>query len=419
MERLKTWFVLMGLEGTTAVWVVRLLSILAVIILAYVADRITKRILIKIVEQFARRSKTKLDDILLKHNFFKQMSHLAPAIVIYNMAPVVLAGTDSTIAITQRVVFIYMLIVGVVIINALLNSVSEIYETFEVSSRVSIRSFIQAAKILFFLVLGIIILSVIIDKSPAFFFGGLGAMAAVLMLVFKDSILGFVAGIQMSANQMVRIGDWIEMPKYGADGDVIDIALTTVKVRNWDKTVTTIPAYAMISDSFKNWRGMSESGGRRIKRAVYIDMTSIQFCTHQMLDKFKRFQYITEYIERKRKELAEYNAVKQVDDSELVNGRRLTNIGTFRAYLVSYLRNHPKIHQDMTFLIRQLAPTDHGLPLEIYVFSNDQRWANYEAIQSDIFDHILSVIPEFELRIFQNPTGSDFQYLKPVQPRQS
>jgi miniconductance mechanosensitive channel len=248
---------------------------------------------------------------------------------------------------------------------------------------------------------------VLFGKNPGFFLGGLGAFTAVIMLIFKDSILGFVAGIQLTRNDMVRIGDWIEMPKYNADGDVIDVSLNTVKVQNWDKTIATIPTYVLMTDSFRNWRGMADSGGRRIKRALYIDMNSIKFCTEQMLDRFARFEFIRDYIDRKRKEVADYNVENHVDDSQLVNGRRLTNVGTFRAYVEAYLRNHPKVHQDMTFLIRQLAPTEHGLPLEIYVFSNDQVWANYEAIQSDIFDHVLAVVPQFDLRVFQTPSGMD------------
>jgi miniconductance mechanosensitive channel len=232
-------------------------------------------------------------------------------------------------------------------------------------------------------------------------------MTAVVMLVFRDAILGFVAGIQLSANQMVSPGDWIEMPKYGADGDVLEVALTTVKVRNWDKTITTIPTYALISESFKNWRGMKESGGRRIKRAIHIDMHSIRFCDEPMLQRFSKIEFVSEHLARKRQEIAHWNADRGVDDSAPINGRRLTNIGTFRAYLIAYLRAHPMIHQEMTFLVRQLAPTPHGLPLEIYVFSRDQVWANYEGIQADIFDHVLAVAPEFDLRIFQTPTGGD------------
>ncbi|MFW5886783.1 MAG: mechanosensitive ion channel family protein, partial [Bacteroidota bacterium] len=240
-------------------------------------------------------------------------------------------------------------------------------------------------------------------------FAGMGALAAVLMLVFKDSILGLVAGIQISAYDMVRIGDWIEMPSHNADGDVIDISLNTVKVQNWDKTITTIPTYALVSESFYNWRGMQEAGGRRIKRNISIDMKSVKFCTKEMLEKFKKIQYLKSYIEDKEKELLEFNKKNNVDEYILVNGRRLTNIGVFRKYLEAYLRNHPHIHKNMTFLVRHLQPTDRGIPVEIYVFANDTVWANYEGIQADIFDHVLAVIPEFGLRVFQSPSGDDFQ----------
>jgi len=237
-------------------------------------------------------------------------------------------------------------------------------------------------------------------------------MTAVLMLIFKDSILGLVAGVQLSFNDMVRIGDWIEMPNFGADGDVMDITLNTVKVQNWDKTISTIPAYAMISNSFKNWRGMSESGGRRIKRSLSIDMNSIRFCTAEMIERFKKIQYITEYIEKKSIELESYNKEYNIDDSTLVNGRRLTNVGTFRAYIQAYLKNHPMIHKDMTFLVRQLKPTETGLPIEIYVFSTDQNWVNYEGIQADIFDHLLAILPAFDLRVHQTPTVDDVAALR-------
>ena len=232
-------------------------------------------------------------------------------------------------------------------------------------------------------------------------------MAAVLMLVFKDTILGFVASIQLSANKMVVPGDWIEMPSHNADGDVLDISLNTVKVQNWDKTITTIPTYALVSESFRNWKGMEESGGRRIKRSVTIDMKSIKFCTPEMIKKFKKIQILHDYIEKKEKELNEHNKKYEIDNSVLVNGRRMTNIGVFRAYIVSYLHNHPEINNEMTSMVRQLEPTDKGLPLQIYVFSSDKRWVYYEKIQSDIFDHILAVAPEFDLRVFQNPSGYD------------
>jgi len=241
--------------------------------------------------------------------------------------------------------------------------------------------------------------------------GGLGAFSAVLLLVFKDAILGLVAGVQLTANDMLRPGDWISMPKYDADGTVTDITLTTIKVQNWDKTISTVPAYSLFTDSFKNWRGMEESGGRRIKRSINIDMTSVKFCTEPMLEKYKQFQHIIDYVKNTEVEIQKYNSDKRVNTKVVVNGRRQTNIGVFRAYLYAYLQSHPDVRNDMTFLIRQLQPGEYGLPIEIYVFSKVQAWAQYEAIQADIFDHILAVIPEFDLRVFQNPSGGDFKSL--------
>ena len=254
----------------------------------------------------------------------------------------------------------------------------------------------------------IIIVGALLGRSPMVLLSGFGAMTAVILLIFRDTILSFVASLQISSNDLVRVGDWIESPKFGADGDVVDIALHTVKVQNWDKTFTIIPTYKLIDESFKNWRGMQQSGGRRIKRAVYLDISSIKFCDEAMVERFKKIQIIADYVAGKQEELKNHNAENEIDDSVLVNGRRMTNIGTFRAYVEAYLRHHKKIHQDMTFLIRQLPPGPTGLPLEIYVFTNDTAWANYEAIQADIFDHILAVIPQFDLRVFQEPTGKDF-----------
>ena len=411
MDVIKDWLIKLGLGEAAAAFGVRVLAVVVMLGVACIAYIIAKRFLLRIVKKLVERSKTIWDDILLKRKVFNRFSYFAPALVVYCMAPFVLSGSTAAINTLQLAAKIYMVIVGLLVFDSFLNSVVDIYRTFEFSQKIPIRGFVQGAKIILFVLAGIVILAMIMGKSPVILLGGFGAMMAVFMLIFKDSILGFVAGIQLSANRMIHIGDWIEMPKYSADGDVIDVALTTVKVQNWDKTIATIPTYALISDSFKNWRGMSESGGRRIKRAIYIDMSSVKFCTEQMLEKFKKIKYISEYIERKIEEIREHNLAAGVDESELVNGRHLTNIGTFRAYVVAYLRNHPKIHQEMTFLVRHLEPTPNGLPIQIYVFSNDQVWANYEAIQADIFDHILAVIPKFELRIFQNPTGADLQSL--------
>jgi len=402
------WLVESGMSGTVVLWITIAAGLFVTVVLALLANFITKFVILRIVHHFIKRSRTTWDDVLIEKKVFSKLSHLAPAIVIYAMAPLVFEAYPTASEAMRLVSQIYIVMVALLVIDSFLNAVVEICRRYEFSRKIPIRGFIQVVKIVLYFLGGIFILSLIVSEGPAKILAGMGAMTAILMLVFKDSILGFVAGIQLSVNKMVHVGDWIEMPKYGADGDVIDITLTTVKVQNWDKTISTIPAYALIADSFKNWRGMSESGGRRIKRSIYIDMNSIRFCDEKMLDKFKKFQHIVDYIETMKKEVAEFNAANDVDESELINGRRLTNVGTFRAYIAAYLKNHPKVNQDMTFLIRHLEPTPQGLPIQIYVFCKDQRWANYEAIQADIFDHILAVVGEFGLRVFQHPSGADF-----------
>jgi miniconductance mechanosensitive channel len=313
----------------------------------------------------------------------------------------------------KRVIFAVVILVGARTIEAFLNAVSEIYHSDLDSCRKPIRPLFQALLIVLYLFAGIFIISVMLDKSPWNLFGLMGGLTAVTMLVFKDTILGFVAGIQLGANDMVREGDWIEMPKYGADGDVIEVAVNTVKVRNWDKTITTIPTYALVANPFKNWRGMSESGGRRIKRSICIDMNTIKFADEAMLEKFRGMELLKEYIEKKQEEISADNSERGVDlSATIVNGRRQTNLGIFRAYLQEYLHRHPKIHKGMTFLVRHLQPTPQGLPIEIYVFSSDKNWARYEAIQADIFDHVLAAIPEFGLRVYQQPSGTDVAALK-------
>jgi miniconductance mechanosensitive channel len=357
------------------------------------------------------RTATQWDDMILRKKVFNRLAWLAPAIVLYTSISIPFEGYDWLITLINGAVLIYMIIMGIVALDAFLNASLAIYTTYEVSNRIPIKGFIQVFKIIIYFTSAIFIFSILLNKTPVYLFSGLGALTAVLMFIFKDAILGFVAGIQLSANRMVANGDWIEMPKYGANGDIIEIALTTVKVQNWDKTITTIPTYALITESFKNWSGMSNSGGRRIKRSISIDMNTIQFCTEDMLNRFSKVQYISNYIEKTKIELQENNELGQVDNSSLVNGKRMTNIGTFRAYVKAYLVNHPMINKEMTFLVRQLNPTEHGLPIEIYVFSKDQEWANYENIQADIFDHILAVVPEFDLRVFQDPSGLDFSKL--------
>lgn len=407
VEIFRNWLIGQGVSEGLSGYIAPLGVALGVIVLAFLSNFVAKRFLVRSLSYFVRKSRTQWDDYLLRHKVFIRLSHLVPALVIYFSAHLFPSIQDAI----QRISMVYMILAGLFVFNSFLNAVVDIYHTFDVSKQRSVKGYIQVAKIIISIFVGIIAVAMLMNRSPWLLLSGLGAMTAVVLLVFKDSILGLLASIQLSMNDMVRIGDWIEMPKYGADGDVIDITLHTVKVQNWDKTIATIPAYSLISDSFKNWRGMSDSGGRRIKRAVYVDMASIKFCTDEMLARFEKFQLIADHIRLKRKEIAEYNREHDVDTSELINGRGLTNIGTLRAYIAAYLHAHPKIHQDMTFLIRHLPPGEYGLPIEIYVFSNDQVWANYEAIQADIFDHILAVVPLFELRVFQRPSGSDLRAL--------
>ena len=411
LEILTNWIIEKGLESSTADIISRALIFLSIFILSFIAYLVAKHLILKGLSSVISRTATEWDDIILKKKVFNRLAHLAPAIVLYMTITIPFAGYDWLISFANGLVIIFMIAMALLAFDAFLNALLTIYSKYEVSNRIPIKSFIQVFKIIIYFTAGIFIISILLDKTPIYLFSSLGAVTAILMFIFKDAILGFVAGIQLSANRMVANGDWIEMPKYGANGDIVEIALTTVKVQNWDKTITTIPTYALITESFKNWRGMSESGGRRIKRAINIDLNTVKFCSEDMLDRFSKIQYISNYIEEKKVEVKESNKQHKVDESSYVNGRRMTNIGTFRAYVEAYLRNHPMINKDMTFLIRQLAPTEHGLPIEIYVFSKVQEWADYEAIQSGIFDHILAVIPEFDLRVFQGPSGMDFNKL--------
>lgn len=411
LELLQEWLLGHGVSEALTFYVARTFAVVAVLLLSAAANFVAKRYIVAGFTYVISRTKTRWDDSVLRQTTLKRLARLAPALVIYLLTPNALEGLDWAISFIRSAVMIYMIIILMLALDSLLNTAEDIYQKYRASKQVPIKGFIQVLKLIVYFLAAILVISILLNKTPVFLLSGIGALAAVMMLVFRDAILGFVAGIQLAANKMVSVGDWIEMPKYGADGDVLEVALTTVKVQNWDKTITTIPTYALISDSFKNWRGMSESGGRRIKRSVNFDMSSIRFCDEEMLARYEKIQYIAEYIEQKKDELEAFNQSTNVDNASLANGRRMTNIGTFRAYVIAYLRHHPMINQDMTFLVRQLQPSQYGLPIEIYVFSKDKVWANYEAIQADIFDHILAVVPEFDLRAYQNPTGADFRML--------
>jgi miniconductance mechanosensitive channel len=394
--------------GVDSKWVnpmAQLILVMIVLFLALFTNMVIKKIILKMANRFIKANKFKWDNFLIDRRVLHRLANIVPAVLIYFCAPL-FSGFQSAI---EKSALVAIFLVGILAVDSLLNVCNDIYRTFEISNVKPIKGYIQVLKIFIFTIGGIVVISNLMGKSPVVFLSGLGALTAVLMLVFKDSILGLVAGVQLSTNDMLRIGDWIEMPKYGADGDVIDISLNTVKVANFDRTITTIPTYALMADSFKNWRGMVTSGGRRIKRSVYIDACSVAFCTDEMIGKFKKIKYLTEYVDKKRAEIEKYNQENQVDESLTVNGRRMTNLGTFRAYIQNYLNNHPNIHKGMISMVRQMPSGENGIPMEIYVFTNDTNWVNYEKIQGDIFDHIFAVIPEFGLRVFQNPTGDDFR----------
>jgi miniconductance mechanosensitive channel len=382
--------------------------ILLVLLLSWVAHRVSQGPINRSIEKFAHYTIQQWDDILVEKHIVKRILYFIPLILLYVLSSPILTGT-SLLPLSQTLISVLFLIAGMMFVDAMLSALLAIYGKSAIAKEISITPFVQVLKLVLYFVTGILLLSLLLQKTPLYFLSGLGALTAVLMFVFKDVLMGFVAGIQLIANKMVAPKDWIEIPKYGADGDVLEITLTTVKVQNFDNTITTIPTYALINESFKNWRNMNLSGGRRIKRYVNIDLGSIKFCSSEMLEQFKRIQLISQYIQNRQEEILVYNKKHQVDESTLVNGRRLTNIGVFRSYVEAYLRQHPMIHKDMTFLIRQLSPSENGLPIEIYVFCKDTNWTAYEAIQADIFDHILAVVPEFDLRVFQEPSGSDFQ----------
>ena len=397
----------LGLGESVAEPIAIVILIALALLVAWVVDFVTNRVLLGWVKRFAARSRTSIDNAMVDAKVPDRLAHIAPALVIYAAAPFVFPKQDTVVSLVQRVTMAFIIFTVALAVNNALNALVAVYRSREGSRAAPIKTYVQVAQIVVVVISIVLIVSRLIDRSPWALLSGLGALTAVIMLVFKDSILGFVASVQLTTNDMVRRGDWIEMPKYGADGDVIDISLNTVKVQNWDKTISTIPTYELMQDSFRNWRGMSDSGGRRIKRALYIDMNTIKFCDRPMVERFEKIDLLKGYLSEKVVEVRASNEGKPDGDAP-TNFRRLTNVGTFRAYMVAYLRQNPRIHDDMTFLVRQLPPSDKGLPIEVYVFSNDQNWARYEGIQSDLFDHFLAVLPEFGLRVFQSPAGADF-----------
>ena len=384
--------------------------LVVILAIAFLGDAICRHIILTAVARLVKKTKATWDDIVFDRKVLTHVSHLVAPILLYILLPLAISNL-GLLSFIQRICMIYIIAVFLKFISSLLTALFHVYSEKEQFRDRPLKGLLQTVQVILFFIGGIIIVSILIDKSPMVLLTGLGASAAVLMLVFKDSIMGFVSGIQLSANNMLRVGDWIQMPKYGADGTVIEVTLNTVKVRNWDNTITTIPPYALVSDSFQNWRGMQESGGRRIKRSIRIDMNSVKFCTPEMLAKYKKIQLLKDYIEETEKVIEDYNKEHGIDNSILVNGRRPTNLGVFRAYLTNYLKSLPTVNQDLTCMVRQLQPTEQGIPLELYFFSAIKAWVPYEGVQADVFDHVLAIIPEFDLHVFQNPTGEDFREL--------
>lgn len=407
---LKEWLTDSGLSENASSIIADYSGFILVIVFALIVFYIAKYIIVSWVHRLAARSASNWDDVFVQRKVFKRLAYLIPAIIIHASTQYVIPDYPHTMVVVLTLINVYIVTVIVIVASSVLDAAHDIYNSYEISKARPIKGFLQVGKIFLWIVYVIIIITVLFLRSKGFgWIAGLGAFSAVLLLVFKDPILGFAGGIQLATNDMLRIGDWIEMPKYNADGTVIDIAITTVKVQNWDNTITTIPTYFLVSDSYKNWRGMQESGARRIRRNILIDMTSIKFCTDEMLKRFSAFEYVKDYITKTEAELEEYNKQHGINPAVMINGRRQTNIGIFRAYLTEYLKNNQNLRQDMTIMVRQLQPTDTGLPLEIYVFSKEQSWEPMENIQSDIFDHVLAGISYFDLRIFQSPSGNDFQ----------
>jgi miniconductance mechanosensitive channel len=413
-----------------------LLNIVGAVVILLVAmglsNWITTRVIRGTVRRVSARTKSTWDDRIIERKVFARLAHVVPAVLAYYGIVLVLGVTPADIAgatgvdtatptpaglillatLVQRISLAFIVVTLSVAFASLLEAANDIYnESYAESKSRPIKGYLQVVSLGGYMAAGVVVVSLLAQVSPLAFLSGLGALTAVLMLVFKDTILSLVASIQIMSNDMIRIGDWVEVPQSNADGDIIDIALHTVKIQNWDKTISTIPTHKFIGESFKNWRGMSESGGRRIKRALNVDVNTVRFLTDEELERLSRFEVLREYMKEKRAALADHAAASDGADDVIPERRRLTNIGTFRAYVFNYLKAHPTIHDSMTLLVRQLPLGPQGVPLEIYCFSNDTDWGNYETLQGDIFDHLLSLLPEFGLKAFQEPAGSDFRKL--------
>jgi len=407
IEFLETYSEKTGISEQTAVIIAAVVSVIVLLLISWVAYVLTWKIMRKIILPIIQKSRTSFDDLLLKHRFFKRLAYFVPALLLYYLVDDALGVKPEQIPkIIFKLLDGWIVVISILIFNSLLSTIRDYYQRYSISKERPIDSFIQVLRIISYIIAGLFVIGIFVDKDITSLLLGMGTMSAVLMLIFRDPILGFVGGLQLTFNSMVRIGDWISVPKFDADGVVLEITLTVVKVQNWDKTISMVPTYALVTNSFQNWRGMEESGGRRIKRSLNIDMDSVRFCTPEMLEEYGNIQILKPYLERKEKEIEQYNKKNNIDPSVFVNGRRQTNLGVFRAYLKAYLKKRVDINQNMTFLVRHLQPTEKGLPVEVYVFTKTTEWGDYENIQADIFDHILAAIPQFHLKVYQYPSNS-------------
>lgn len=399
----------LGLSEKLAVYINMLVLLLFLLVIIFIIDFVIRRLILGAFSQLAKRSKSNFDDIMVKNKVPRNIAHIIPLIIAVEFVPMVFTDFPYWENIIEKALMVFGIVLTLWVVRSLLNTFKDYFKTLPNFMDKPVDSYIQVFMI-FAWIIGLFGAFAILTGVTFWEFAtGLGAFAAIILLVFKDTILGFVASIQVSINDMVRIGDWISFEKYGADGDVIEINLATVKVQNWDKTITTIPTYALISDSFKNWRGMTNSGGRRIKRALNIKLDSVKYLSLNEVNKLKEIHIINSYLEQRQKDIEDYNATNNINKAIALNGRNLTNLGVFRKYIETYVENHSAINKDMMIMARQLEPTTQGIPLEIYAFSSDKRWQNYEYIISDIFDHVIAAVPYFDLEIFELPNNSNFK----------
>ena len=389
-NELVMWLQQMGAAEGLARWIIRIGVFLAILLIIYVFDRICRKTIIPMIRKLTAKTQSNWDDYLLSDRVLDNVCHLIPPVIFYALIPLAFSPESSLLPLLLKVCHIYIVVIAMKLVCAVITSLYTISSEHEKLKNHSLKGFYQMLKLLVICIGAIVIIGELIGKNPITILAGLGAGAAVLMLVFQDTIKGLVAGIQLVANDMVRVDDWITMPKYGADGDVMEVSLTTVKVRNWDKTITTVPPYALVNDSFQNWRGMFDIGGRRVKRSIDIDMNTVRFCTEEELAYFKQQPWMEGFEE---------------------TGKEEVNLYIFRHYVMYYLTHHPKVNQEMIMTVRQLQPTAHGLPIELYFFSANTAWLRYEHLQAEVFDHVLAMLHQFDLKVFQSPTGLDVQKL--------